>query len=75
MYMLFASSSLYMLAQAMSGAGLLRIIAVLSMRFLGYCEQGRPGVTCLPVTGSGALFIRGLSVGAEKVFGKNSWKF
>ena len=25
--------------------------------------------------GSGAAFIRGLSVGAEKVFGKNFWKF
>ncbi len=40
-----------------SGAGLLRIIAVLSMRCFGYCAQEHPGVTCLPVTGSGAVFI------------------
>ena len=58
-----------------SGAGLLRIIAVLSMRCFGYCEQEHPGVTCLLIMRSGAVFIRGLSAGAEKVFGKNSWKF
>ncbi len=58
-----------------NGAGLLRIIAVLSMRCFGYCEQEYPGVTCFPITGSGAVFISGVSVGAEKVFGKNSWKF
>ena len=45
-----------------SGAGLLRITAVLSMRCFGYCELGCPGVTCLPITGSGAVFIRGSSV-------------
>jgi transposase len=27
------------------------------------------------LTGSGAAFIRGSSVGAEKVLGKNFWKF
>ena len=48
-----------------SGAGLLRIIAVLSMRCFGYCEQEHPGVTCLPITGSGAVFIRGSSAGVE----------
>ena len=32
-----------------------------------------PGVTCLPIAESGAA-IRGSSVGAEKVFGKNFWK-
>ena len=41
----------------------------------GQKKQERPGVTCLPITGSGAVFIRGSSVGVEKVFGKNSWKF
>ena len=56
-----------------SGAGLLRITAVLSMRYFGYCELEHPGVTCLPITGSGAVFIRGSSVGTEKMFGKNSW--
>ena len=29
-----------------SGAGLLRITAVLSMQFLGYCELEPPGMTC-----------------------------
>ena len=47
-------------------AGLLRITAVLSMRCFGYCEPEHPGVTCLPITGSGAVFIRGSSVGTEK---------
>ena len=58
-----------------SGAGLLRITVALSTQYFGFCELERPGVTCLPITGSGAVFISGLSVGVEKVFGKNSWKF
>ena len=58
-----------------SGAGLLRIISVLSTQCFGYCEQEHPGVTYLPITGSEAVFIRGSSVGIEKVFGKSSWKF
>ena len=47
--------------------GILRITAVLSTQFFGYCEPGRPGVTRLPITGSGAVFIRGSSVGVEMV--------
>ena len=62
-------------ANAANGTGLLRITAVLSTQCFGYCEPERPGVTCLPITGSGAVFIRGSSVGVEKVFGKSSWKF
>jgi hypothetical protein len=52
-----------------------RITADLSMRCFGYCEPERPGEICLPIMGSGAAFISGSSVGAEKVFGKNFWKF
>ena len=38
-------------------------------------RTGAPWRDCLPITGSGAVFIRGSSVGVEKVFGSNSWKF
>ena len=58
-----------------SGAELPKITADLSTRCFGYCEPERPGETCLPITGSGAAFIRGSFVGAEKAFGKNSLKF
>ena len=36
------------------------------MRCSGCCGPERPGVTCLPITGSGAVFISGASVGAER---------
>jgi hypothetical protein len=58
-----------------NGEELLRITVALSTQYFGSCELERPGVTCLPITGSGAVFISGSSVGAEKAFGKNSWKF
>ena len=48
-----------------SGEESLRITADLSMRCFGRCERERPGGTCLPITGSGAAFISGSSVGAE----------
>ena len=52
-----------------------RITGVLSMRCFGYYEPGRPSEICLPITGNRAAFISGSSVGEEKVFGKNFWKF
>ena len=48
-----------------SGEESLRITADLSMRCFGCCEPKRPSGTCLPITGSGAAFISGSSVGAE----------
>ena len=53
------------LDNAASGEESRRITAVLSMRCFGYYEPERPGVTCLLITENGAVFIRGLSVGAE----------
>ena len=35
------------------------------MRCFGCCEPERPGGTCLLITGNGAAFIGGSSVGAE----------
>ena len=37
----------------------------LSTEYSGFCALERPGGTCLPITGSGAAFISGSSVGAE----------
>ena len=51
--------------------GLPKITTVLSMQYFGYCTREHPDVTYLPIMGSGAVFIRGLSVGAEKMFEKN----
>ena len=58
-----------------NGEELLRITVALSTQYFGFYEQERPGVTCLPITGNGAVFISDSSVGVEKVYGKNSWKF
>jgi transposase len=38
-------------------------------------RTGHSGGTCLRITGSGAAFIKDSSDGAEKVYGKNFWKF
>ena len=45
-----------------NGVELPRITGVLSTRCFGYCELERPGETCLPITGSGAVFIRGFCI-------------
>ena len=38
-------------------------------------RTGAPWRDLPPITGNGAVFIRGSSAGAEKVFGKSFWKF
>ena len=45
--------------------GMPEIPGNLSTEYSGFCALERPGGTCLPITGSGAAFISGSSVGAE----------